>query len=235
MNKSNTLVKVLWRGEIPIEIHRKAIKNSYYRMKNHPLRLECSIPYGVSDAEIEQFLVLHDEWIQKQWQKMQHRASTEIMYEQGDTILLWGKPVRLEFVIVEGMRKPSCYLRENHLIIQSGVLLNVTQREKLVYEFYKNEMKSLLPSILTVHSKRMGVTIPQWGMKRMKTRWGSCNSKAKRIWLNVELAKRDQQMLIYVVIHELAHLLIPNHGPQFYLVMDRYCPSWKSLRKELKY
>ena len=111
----------------------------------------------------------------------------------------------------------------------------MTQREKLVYEFYKNEMKSLLPSILTVHSKRMGVTIPQWGMKRMKTRWGSCNSKAKRIWLNVELAKRDQQMLIYVVIHELAHLLVPNHGPQFYLVMDRYCPSWKSLRKELKY
>ena len=235
MIKRKSITTFLWQGEIPIEVHRKAIKHSYLRIKTQPLRVVCSLPRGVSDIDLHGFLQKHGEWIQERWQAMQQNKPAEVTYQQGDQVLLWGKPLLLEVQVVDGVKKPSCFTREEHLVLQSGVALSVIQREALIYEFYKHEFKKALPAILEQEALRMGVSVQQWGVKCMKTRWGSCNPKAKRVWLNLELVRREPHLLRYVVIHELAHLLVPNHGPKFYKVMDQYCPSWKALRKQLRF
>jgi hypothetical protein len=81
--------------------------------------------------------------------------------------------------------------------------------------------------------KNIGVTVNEWGVKLMKTKWGTCNIEAKRIWLNLELAKKDQQCLEYVVVHEIVHLLERNHGDRFKALMNKFLPNWKLYKDEL--
>lgn len=235
MTKRSSIATFLWQGEIPIEVHRKAIKHSYLRIKAQPARVVCSLPRAVSDMDLRVFLQKHSDWIQARWQAMQQNKPVEVTYQQGERIFFWGKPFFMEVQIMDGVKKPSCFTRGDHLVLQSGVALSPAQREALVYEFFRQEFKKELSAVLEQEALRMGVSVQQWGIKRMKTRWGSCNPKAKRVWLNLELVKREQYLLRYVVIHELAHLLVPNHSPKFYQVMDQYCPPWKVLRKQLRF
>jgi predicted metal-dependent hydrolase len=79
----------------------------------------------------------------------------------------------------------------------------------------------------------MGVTVAEWGIKRMKTRWGTCNVDARRIWLNLELIKKSPQCIEYIVVHELTHLLERHHNDRFIKLMDEFLPQWRSYREEL--
>ena len=112
MIKRKSITTFLWQGEIPIEVHRKAIKHSYLRIKTQPLRVVCSLPRGVSDIDLHGFLQKHGEWIQERWQAMQQNKPVEVTYQQGDQVLLWGKPLLLEVQVVDGVKKPSCFTRE---------------------------------------------------------------------------------------------------------------------------
>jgi len=82
-------------------------------------------------------------------------------------------------------------------------------------------------------SEVMGVEVAQWGIRRMKTLWGTCNVDAQRIWLNPELIKKSRSCIEYIVVHELAHLLERHHNDRFMEIMDRFLPKWRSYRDEL--
>jgi len=79
----------------------------------------------------------------------------------------------------------------------------------------------------------LGVQVADWGVRRMKTKWGSCNARAHRIWLNLELAKKPVRCLEYLVVHELAHLVEPDHNSRFIAIMDTHMPKWRARRAEL--
>ncbi|HRF16802.1 MAG TPA: M48 family metallopeptidase, partial [Chitinophagaceae bacterium] len=94
-------------------------------------------------------------------------------------------------------------------------------------------LKELVPSIISKWEKKMKVSVSEFGIKRMKTKWGTCNREAKRIWLNLELAKKPLSCIEYIVVHEMVHLLERNHNDRFISFMDRFLPQWKELKKEL--
>ena len=79
----------------------------------------------------------------------------------------------------------------------------------------------------------MGVELAEWGIRRMKTKWGSCNPRARTIRLNTELAKKPKDLLEYIVVHEMAHLIESRHSERFIQVLDRHYPSWREARAEL--
>lgn len=119
-----------------------------------------------------------------------------------------------------------------NLYVKHGSILE--QREQVLIAWYRQQLKAELPSLIAKWEEIIGVKTNDWGVKRMKTRWGTCNTQAKRIWLNLELIKKPHHCLEYVVVHELVHLLERNHGDRFKAYMTRFMPDWRTYQQELK-
>ena len=107
------------------------------------------------------------------------------------------------------------------------------QREAILLRWHRAQLKALIPPLLEKWQPIVGVQVADWGIKKMKTKWGTCNRKAGRIWLNLELAKKPIQCLEYILVHELIHLLERQHNDRFRAMMDQFLPSWRLYRDEL--
>jgi hypothetical protein len=110
---------------------------------------------------------------------------------------------------------------------------DIQKKHDVMEQWYREQLKELVPSIIQKWEKIMGVSPNEFAIKRMKTKWGTCNREAKRIWLNLELAKKPYPCIEYIVVHEMAHLLERNHNSNFVAIMDNYLPEWKQLKTEL--
>lgn len=107
------------------------------------------------------------------------------------------------------------------------------QRKHLLEEFYRRELKVVIPDLMEKYVLIVGKSPTEWRIRNMKTKWGTCNVVDKRIWLSLNLAKKHPDCLEYVIAHELTHLHEPNHGKAFWARMDVYYPKWKEVRKLL--
>ena len=108
------------------------------------------------------------------------------------------------------------------------------ERNARLNAWYKQQMQALIPDLIKKWEPIIGVSVHAWGVKSMKTRWGSCNVDAHRIWLNLNLIKKPLVCLEYVLVHEMVHLLEANHSPRFYALMTRFFPEWKGFQKQLE-
>ena len=107
------------------------------------------------------------------------------------------------------------------------------KRQVILDEWYRQRLKEIVPVLITQYENAMKVQVSEFGIKKVKTRWGTCSIRAKRIWLNLELAKKPIECLEYVVVHELVHILERNHNERFIALMDKYLPKWKFYKEEL--
>ena len=117
------------------------------------------------------------------------------------------------------------------LFVRPGA--NVERREAVLLDWHRASLRSVITDLLAHWQPNLGVQATHWGIKKMKTKWGSCNVSARRIWLNLELAKKPVQCLEYIVVHELVHLLERNHTERFTALMDRHLPDWRTRREVL--
>jgi predicted metal-dependent hydrolase len=125
-------------------------------------------------------------------------------------------------------------LRGHHtLVLHARPAATVEDRDRLLQRWYRDRLRERVPPLLAKWQERLGVAAHQWGIKKMKTKWGTCNAKARRIWLNLELIKKPSACLEYVLVHELVHLLARNHDERFLGLMDRHLPTWRRRRAEL--
>lgn len=107
------------------------------------------------------------------------------------------------------------------------------QREQVLFGWYREKLKGMIPSLIGKWQEKIGVQVESWGVKKMKTKWGSCMVDKRRIWVNLELAKKTPQCLEYIVVHELLHLLERKHSDRFMSLMDQHLPLWRLTRDEL--
>ena len=107
------------------------------------------------------------------------------------------------------------------------------ERQELLTSWYRERLREQVPGLLAKWQPRLGVTVAEVRIRRMKTRWGSCNASARRIWLNSELAKKPDACLEYILVHEMVHLLERHHNERFRELMDRLIPTWRMRREEL--
>jgi len=110
---------------------------------------------------------------------------------------------------------------------------NARQRERVLRRWYRQQLKEMIPPLVGKWQEVLGVRIAEWGIKKMKTRWGTCNPDARRIWLNLELAKKPSQCLEYILVHELTHLVERHHDDRFISLMNRNLPNWRQNRQVL--
>lgn len=107
------------------------------------------------------------------------------------------------------------------------------KKQKIIDDWYRNQLKELTIPIVEKWESVMGVSVNEIGVRKMKTKWGTCNNETKRIWLNLELAKKPFHCIEYIIVHELVHLLERNHNERFLTYMDKFMPEWRTLRQEL--
>lgn len=144
---------------------------------------------------------------------------------------MWGKPYRLQ-VIYEGKQR-KIVRTPTKIIMTVPEGTSIDSREKLFIEWYRQELKRVLESVVSQCEKKTGVHANEFRVKNMRTRWGTCNIDKRRIWINLQLAKKPAECLEYVVIHELVHLLEKNHTHRFRALVEEYCPTWQEAKKLL--
>jgi len=218
---------------VPVEIVRKGIKNLHLGVYPPHGRVRVAAPLRVSDAAVRLAVVGKLGWIKRQRARFeaQPRQSEREMVS-GESHYFLGQRYRLRVVTYEG---PAKVIARNKSIIELHVRResSAEQRERVLQRWYRQQLKELIPPLLEKWQPALGVQADEWAIKKMKTKWGACNVKVRRIWLNLELAKKPAQCLEYIIVHELLHLLERQHNDNFFALMNEYLPQWRSRRSEL--
>lgn len=221
-------------SDIEIHITKKDIKN--INLSVHPPNGEVRIsaPKRMNNDTIKQFATLKLPWIQKQRGKFKDLDPIpEKEFKSGESHYFLGNRYFLNIVYIE--KNPSAVQIRNNTHIDLCIKRETTkeQREKVIKEWYRRELKDRIPPLIGKWEKIMGVEVLEFGIKQMKTRWGTCNIATQRIWINLELAKKPLYCLEYIVVHEMVHLLERNHNARFKAYMDHFLPNWRNIRAEL--
>lgn len=218
---------------ITVEVVRKAIKNLHLGVYPPNGRVRVAAPLAMKEEAIRLAVIGKLGWIKKQRSKFaeQERQSPR-EYVTGETHYYRGRRYRLNVVYQTGAVAVSMKgLSTINLYVQVGS--DSARRERVLFDWYRVQMKSLIPQLLEKWEQVVGVQVAEWGVKLMKTKWGTCNVGDRRIWLNLELIKKPVHCLEYILCHELVHLLERLHTEQFTALMDQFMPLWRQYREEL--
>lgn len=216
-----------------MDVVRKDIKNLHLAVYPPNGRVRVAAPLRVDDEAVRLAILTRWTWIKKQQLRFEGQerysprefVSGESHYVQGHRYLL---------NVVYRDAPPRVVIRNKtylDLFVRPGS--DTVHREQVLLAWYRALLKEQIPPLIAKWEAVMGVNVAEWGVKRMKTRWGTCNAKAGRIWLNLELAKSPTLCLEYVVVHEMVHLLERSHGPRFIALMDQFLPIWRRAKDEL--
>ncbi len=220
--------------DIPIQVCHKKVKNLNLRIYPPNGEVRLSAPLSLSPERVRLFLSQKIGWIRKKRaDALLHTAAPEAAQTLPNEIEILGT----RLVVRQGEQRRNTHFRE----AEGGVIEitlakgdSPTNMKRVLDHFALEILKQKIPLLIARWEKTLGVQVSEWRIRRMKTRWGSCNPKARRIWLNAELAKKPFECLEYVVVHEMLHLLERRHNNTFYALMDRFLPDWKQRKTLLR-
>ncbi len=218
---------------ISVEVVRKDIKHFYIGVHPPNGRVRVSAPLHFDEDAIRMAVITRLAWIR---QKQAEFAKQERQYERefvtGESHYFAGRRYRLD--VIEQDCPPKVWLPNNTKIVLSvRPGSDRAKRGAVMQRWYRQHLRAEVPPLLEKWEPKLGVSVNEVRIKRMKTLWGSCNIGAKRIWLNLELAKKPKSCLAYVLVHEMVHLLERGHNDRFRELMDKFLPQWRTYRDEL--
>lgn len=216
-----------------VSVVRKAIKNLHLGVYPPHGRVRVAAPLRLTDDAVRLAVVSRLGWIRRQQAKfLGQDRQTPREYAARESHYYLGRRYLLN--IVSSDAPPRIGIR-NATTIDLHIWKNADakQRERVLQRWYRRQLKTLIPPLVEKWQAVLGVQLAHWGVKRMKTRWGTCNAEARRIWLNLELAKKPVQCLEYIIVHELTHLIERHHNERFIALMDQHLPQWRRYRQEL--
>lgn len=218
---------------LAVEIVRKNIKNLHLGVYPPNGRVRVATPLRVNDDAVRRAVISKLGWIKRQRARFdaQPRQSRREMVS-GESHYFLGQRYRLGVVQRAG---PAKVIVRNGAKLELHVRpeLTASERERILHRWYRRQLKELIPPMVEKWQRVVGVEAKQWAIKKMKTKWGACNAEARRIWLNLELAKKPVPCLEYIIVHELVHLVERHHGDRFNTLMNEFLPQWKARRAEL--
>ncbi|MCA1717404.1 MAG: M48 family metallopeptidase [Actinobacteria bacterium] len=230
MSISREIIEV---SGISVEVVRKPIKNLHLAVYPPEGRVRVSAPLRIDDEAVRLAVVSKLRWIRRHQNTFanQPRQSQREMVS-GESHYFLGRRYRLRVLEHNGPSRISCN-GNTELTMQVRPGTGRDKREQVLNEWYRRHMKALVPDLIAQWQPVIGVRVADWGIKKMKTRWGSCNIRDCRVWLNLELAKKPPHCLEYVLVHEMVHLLERHHNERFKALMDQFMPQWRLYRDEL--
>lgn len=218
---------------IPVEVVRKDIRNLHLGVFPPDGRVRLPVPLRTDDEQVRFAVTSRLRWIQKRQKifAMQEPQSQRGMIT-GEGHYYQGRRYLLD--VIEQNKVPAVRLLNTATIqlrVRPGT--NRNKREAVLCQWYRQQLHQQIPPIIAKWEPEIGVTVSEWRIKKMKTRWGTCNINARRIWINLELATKAISSLEYIVVHEMVHLLERLHNRTFRELMDSFMPQWRLHHDEL--
>ncbi|MEQ1629895.1 MAG: SprT family zinc-dependent metalloprotease [Gallionella sp.] len=218
---------------LTVDVVRKDIKNLHLAVYPPIGRVRVAAPLRVNDEAVRLAVISRLAWIKRQRTKFTNQArQSEREYVSGESHYFQGQRYRLNVINQAGA--PRVVIRNKStldLYVREGS--ERAQRETVLMEWYRHHLKALVPDLIAKWELVISVKVADWRVKQMKTKWGTCNIEASRIWLNLELAKKTIPCLEYIIVHEMVHLLERHHNDRFTDLISKFMPQWRLHREEL--
>ncbi len=219
-------------GDIEVDVVLKDIKNLHLSVHPPTGRVRIAAPKRMHIDTIRVFAISKLDWIKEQQKKLRaQQRETPRDYVDRESHYLWGK--RYLLTVSESDDPPSIEVKHSRMLLRVRPRTDEDKREALVEEWYREQLKEAVPPLLARWQPVLDVRVERFFVQRMKTKWGSCNPKARTVRLNTELAKKPSECLEYIVVHEMVHLIEPTHNARFTKVLSHFMPQWQHYRDAL--
>ncbi len=213
-------------GNITVDVIQKDIKNIYLRVYPPTGRVSISAPFRMDVESIRVFAISKLSWIRKQQAKLkkqEREAPREFLNKESHYFN--GKRYLLK--IIQHNAAPRVNLQHSTIELYVRPKTSKEKMKAILDEWYRGHLKATLPGLIAKWEKKMNIQVNEFGIKKMRTKWGTCNRKAKQIWLNLDLAKKPSECLEYIIVHEMVHLLERTHNDRFVSLMTEFMPKWR--------
>lgn len=229
MNTANGYLTV---SGINVDVVYKDIKNMHISVYPPVGRVRVAAPHRLDEDAIRLAVVQRLPWIKKQREQLQaaERQSEREMVT-GESHYVWGQ--RLRLTLLETAGRPSIDVAGAKLLVSASASMDDIHRRKLLESWYRRLIKAAIPPLIEKWEPIIGRKVNGWTVRRMKTKWGTCNPDTSNLWFNIELAKKQPACLEYIVVHEMTHLLERTHNDRFIALMDQNLPNWRAIRDDL--
>lgn len=223
--------ELIYIEKTEIEVTFKAIKNLHLSVHPPQGRVTISSPDFYDLEKVKIYAATKWGWIKKEQKKFLNQArETPRLYLTQESHYFLGKRYLLDVLCAE---QNKVIRKGNKLQLYVKDTNDVALKQKVIYQFYRTELKKKLEKFILQYAKEMAFSVPNFHVRMMKTKWGSCAVKNNRLLFNVELAKKPIKCIEYIVVHEMVHLLERNHNKNFITLLTRYFPNWKVEKKLL--
>lgn len=219
-------------GDIAIAVTRKAVKHVHLSVHPPNGRVTLVAPSTTRLEVVRAYVASKVGWIRTQQATLRAQArETPREYIERESHYLWGRRYLLS--VVESDEKPGVRLSHKRITLTVRPGSDRAKRESIMQKWHRDLLHEVVPEMIRKWETRLGVQVRGYFLQRMKTRWGGCNHRAGTIRLNTELVKKPKDLLEYVVVHEMAHLIVPKHNERFVALMNEHYPMWREARAEL--
>lgn len=226
------MVETIHLGELAIEVSKKDIKHVHLSVHPPDGRVTLVAPKATRLEVARAYAISKLGWIRQQQKKLRGQArETPRRFTERESHYLWGR--RHLLTIIERDAKPIVTIDHKRITLVVRPGSTVTKRAEVMHEWHKGLLHTVVPALIGKWEPRLGVKVTGYFLQRMKTKWGSCNHREGHIRLNTELVKKPKDLLEYVIVHEMAHLLAPTHSDRFVAILDKHYPTWRDARAEL--
>jgi len=219
-------------GEIVVEVSRKDIKHAHLSVHPPAGRVTLTVPKATRTEVARAYAIAKLGWIRHQQAKFAGQArETARRFIERETHYVWGRRYLLS--VVEKDAKPSVHLTHRTITLMVRPGSSAAKRGELMHEWHKSLLHKAVPPLIKKWEAKLGVQVSSYFLQRMKTKWGGCNRRAGHIRINTQLVKKPKDLLEYIVVHEMVHLLEPTHSERFIAILDAKYPPWREARAEL--
>jgi len=219
-------------GPLEISVTPKDIKHVHLSVHPPDGRVTLVAPRNTRLEVARAYAISKLGWIREQQSRLRAQArETPRAFVERESHYLWGR--RHLLAVRHAEAKPVVKLDHKRITLTVRPGSPKTKRERVIHEWHKSLLHGVIPGLIKKWEPRLGVKVTGYFLQRMKTKWGGCNHRAGHIRLNTELVKKPKDLLEYVIVHEMAHLLAPNHGDRFVAILDEHYPTWRDARAEL--
>lgn len=226
------MTETIHLGDIVIAVSRKAVKNVHLSV--HPPGGDVTLvaPTGTRLEVARAYAISKLGWIRDQREKLRGQArETPRQFVERESHYLWGRRYLLS--IIENDAKPAVTLDHRRITLKIRAGTTRAKREQVMQEWHRQLLHEALPGLIRKWEMKLDVKVSRYFLQRMKTKWGACNHRAGNIRLNTELVKKPKDLMEYVVVHEMVHLIEPTHSERFVALLDQHYPTWREARAEL--
>jgi predicted metal-dependent hydrolase len=226
------MIETIHLGDISIQVTRKAIKHVHLSVHPPSGRVTLVAPKATRPEVARAYAISKLGWIRNQQERMRNQTrEAPRRFIERESHFLWGR--RHLLTIVGREAKPFVSIDHKRIMLTVRPGSAPTKRAEVIHEWHKSLLHAVVPALIKKWEPKLKVKVAGYFLQRMKTKWGSCNHRAGHIRLNTELVKKPKDLLEYVIVHEMVHLLEPTHSERFIAILQKNYPTWREARAEL--